>query len=85
MRRAPNSNASRTAPNFSSSRLGLALEGKLRASRSRRWIRTEPPPSSQPFRAMRTACPGAAAGSFGDTWTDPREGDQNSSSSGTTR
>ena len=49
---APYSNASRTAPNFSripSTR--LALEQEERSSRSRRWIRIEPPPSSQPLSA----------------------------------
>ena len=49
----PYSNASRSAPNFSFIPSSVwPWRAKLRASRSRRWIRIEPPPSSQPFRTM---------------------------------
>ena len=50
---APYSNASSTAPNFSCIPSSVwPWRAKLRSSRSRRWMRTEPPPSSQPLRAM---------------------------------
>ena len=65
---APYSNASRTAPNFSRipSRV-WPCSRKLRSSRSRRWIRTEPPPSSQPL-STRSYCIARArpAGSSGE-------------------
>src|SRR5512143_2571424 len=64
---APNSNASSTAPNFSFMAFSeWPWSRNERSSRSRRWIRTEPPPSSQPLRA-RSYCMARArpAGSSG--------------------
>ena len=49
---APYSNASRTAPNFSCiPSTDWPWRRNERSSRSRRWIRIEPPPSSQPLSA----------------------------------
>ena len=65
---APYSNASRIAPNFS--RMASSewpWSAKLRSSRSRRQMRTEPPPSSQPFSTTSYCIARARpAGSFGE-------------------
>ena len=65
---APYSNASSSAPNFSRMPSSVwPISANERSSRSRRWMRTEPPPSSQPLSAM-SYCSARAwpAGSSGD-------------------
>src|SRR6185295_3320499 len=68
---APYSKASSTAPNFSccaSSEWPWSRNERSRSSR--RWIRTDPPPSSQPFRARSYWVARARpAGSSGEGWS----------------